>query len=237
MAAQVRRAADRFHTAAQGRSTAHSFSFGAHYDPGNVALGPLVAHNDEVLPPGTGYTEHRHTGLEIVTWVVSGALRHRDDRGREVVVPAGAVQRLDAAAGVAHSEVAAADAPTRFVQSWLRLDAADDPDAAGAAGAETTYAWAAVEPVAGGWVDLAGREGLPLRTRDAALLLGVPGGDGLAVPSAPLVHLFVVSGRVAVGREVLGDGDALRTSDHEPLSVTAVAGDPRLLLWLLPVVA
>jgi len=232
MAAQVRRAADRFRTAVEGRSTAHSFSFGAHYEPDNLALGPLVAHNDEVLPPGTGYAEHRHTGLEIVTWVVSGALRHRDDRGHEVVVPAGAVQRLDAAAGVAHSEVAAADDPTRFVQSWLRLDAADDPDAAAA----TTYAWTAVEPVAGGWVDLAGGEGLPLRTQGATLLLGVPGGDGLAIPDAPLAHLFVVSGRVAVGREVLGDGDALRTSDHEPLSVTAVAGDPRLLLWLLPVV-
>ena len=227
MALEVRRAAARFRTSAEGRSTAHSFSFGTHYDPDNVALGPLVAHNDELLPPGTGYADHRHTGLEIVTWVVSGALRHRDDLGGEAVVPAGSVQRLDAAAGVVHSEVAAADVPTRFVQSWLRLDEAESHPG-------PTYGWAPVEPVPAGWTVLAGDGGLPLRTAGAALLLGVPGEVDLAVPTAPLVHLFVLGGEIAVGTEVLGDGDALRASGHEPLDVTAVAGGPRLLVWLLP---
>lgn len=233
MTVEVRRAADRFRTSAEGRSTAHSFSFGPHYDPENIAFGPLVAHNDELLPPGTGYADHRHTGLEIVTWVASGALRHRDDHGGEVVVPAGAVQRLDAATGVVHSEVAAADVATRFVQSWLRI-APDEAKETDATGPEPAYAWQAVDPVPGRWSVLAGDGGLPLRTTGAALLLGVPGAVPLPVPAAELVHLFVLGGEVVVGTHVLGDGDALRARHHEPLVVSAVTGDPRVLVWLLP---
>ena len=85
---RVPRGGDRFVTRAEGRTTWHSFSFGAHYDPGNVGFGVLVAHNDERLPPGTGYDDHPHADLEIVTWVLTGALRHtstvgsRSDRTR-----------------------------------------------------------------------------------------------------------------------------------------------------------
>ena len=98
-------ARERFRTDAEGRTTWHSFSFGAHYDPGNVGFGSLVAHNDELLPPGTGYPDHPHTDLEIVTWVLSGALRHRSTAGSGSIGP-GQVQRLSYGSGVVHSEVA-----------------------------------------------------------------------------------------------------------------------------------
>ena len=95
---EYRPAQDRFRTEAEGRTTWHSFSFGAHYDPHNIGFGSLVAHNDELLPPGTGYAEHPHTDLEIVTWVLSGALRHTSTVGSAVIGP-GQVQRLSAGAG------------------------------------------------------------------------------------------------------------------------------------------
>ena len=76
--------------------------------PDNVGFGNLVAHNDERLPPGTGYADHPHTDLEIVTWVLSGALRHTSTVGSAVIGP-GQVQRLSAGAGVVHSEVADGD--------------------------------------------------------------------------------------------------------------------------------
>jgi hypothetical protein len=83
---EVRRAADRFVARAEGRTTWHSFSFGGHYDPANVGFGALVAHNDEHLPPGTGYSDHPHHDVEIVTLVLEGALRHTDSTGRSGVL-------------------------------------------------------------------------------------------------------------------------------------------------------
>ncbi len=82
---EYRESDGRFVTRAEGRTTHHSFSFGAHYDPANTGFGALVAHNDERLPPGTGYDEHRHENLEIVTWVLSGSVAaHLDGRlGRD----------------------------------------------------------------------------------------------------------------------------------------------------------
>ena len=89
--------------------------------PTNIGFGSLVAHNDELLPPGTGYAEHPHTDLEIVTWVLSGALRHTSTVGSAVIGP-GQAQRLSAGAGVVHSEVADGAETTRFLQAWVRPD-------------------------------------------------------------------------------------------------------------------
>ncbi len=118
---EYRPGADRFVTRAEGRTTWHSFSFGAHYDPGNVGFARLVAHNDERLPPGTGYDDHPHADLEIVTWVLTGALRHTSTVGSGVIGP-GQVQRLSAGSGVVHSEVADGPEETRFLQAWVRPD-------------------------------------------------------------------------------------------------------------------
>lgn len=222
---EVRRGVDRPHTRAEGRRTAHSFSFGMHYDPANVALGPLLAHNDDVLNPGAGYADHRHVDVEIVSWVVSGALHHSDDHGHDAVVPAGNVQVLSAGAGVMHRETAGSE-PTRFVQAWLRPDAA---------GGSPSYAAREVRAVRGAWAPLAGGEGLALRASAARLLLGAPGSTPLTVPEAPRRHLFVLGGAVEVAGHRLGDGDALRTHGPSPLTLTAPPGDDvRLLLWLLP---
>ena len=118
---EYRSAAGRAVTRAEGRTTWHSFSFGAHYDPQNTGFEALVAHNDEQLPPGTGYPDHPHADLEIVTWVLTGALRHTSTTGSGVLGP-GQVQRLRAGSGVVHAEVADGAEPTRFLQAWIRPD-------------------------------------------------------------------------------------------------------------------
>ncbi|MGN6252420.1 MAG: pirin family protein [Marmoricola sp.] len=225
MPLEVRRAAQRSRTDGAGRTTRHGLSFGSHYDPLNVAFGPLVAHNDERLEPGAGYPDHRHVDTEIVTWVVSGALRHHDDRGHTAVVAAGSVQVLRAGAGVVHSEVAAAGGPTRFVQSWL-LPGVEVP--------EPTYATRPAASVVGGWSVLAGDDVLPLVTPGARLLLGVPDATGLGVPAGPRCQLFVVGGEVAVASELLGDGDELRATAPYELEVSRRSGAPHVLAWLLP---
>src|SRR4028119_142963 len=105
-------------TAGEGRLTRHSLSFGAHYDPGNVAFGALVAHNDDRLEPGSGYPDHPHVDVEIVTWVLEGVLAHRDSLGGAADLGPGTVQVQSAGSGVRHSEIADPGAgPTRFVQA------------------------------------------------------------------------------------------------------------------------
>ena len=211
----------RFVTRAGGRTTYHSFSFGSHYDPGNTAFAGLVAHNDERLPPGTGYDEHRHEDVEIVTWVLSGALRHDSSVGAAVIGP-GQVQRLSAGSGVRHSEVSASRQETRFLQSWVRPDASGTPP---------DYRSARVETGAG-WTVVAGTDGVvPLGTAGASLLVAQPPeGSRLALPSAPRLHVFVARGAVMLGERRLEPGDAARLVDEGGREVT-VEVEGQVLVW------
>jgi redox-sensitive bicupin YhaK (pirin superfamily) len=232
MPMQVRRAGERFLTRAEGRTTWHSFSFGAHYDPHNTGFGALQALNDECLPPGTGYADHPHLDTEIVTVVLSGALRHRDDAGRAGVLGPGEVQLLSAGSGVVHSEVAddTATGPTRFLQAWVR------PDEPG-----LVPSYATMRPgLVRGWTCLASGDGngaLPLHARSVALHAARPApGVPLATPEAPRLHLFVAAGEVLLDT---GETHALAADDtaclvDQPGTLTATAPDTLVLLWSLP---
>ena len=222
----VRRGADRFRTDADGRRTLHSFSFGAHYDPGNIGFGLLTAHNEEQLARGTGYDDHTHRETEIVSVLLEGSLRHDSDVGAERLQP-GDVQRLSAGTGVVHAERAAGDDGARFVQAWLRP---------ARAGVRPSYAVerAALGPVTAGMLP-----GLDLGPGSSAVLhLGrVATGATVRLPVAPLVHLFVAEGDAGLhaGTELvqLHRGDAVRTTDEGVLEATA-GSDLVLLGWAMP---
>ena len=217
MTVEIRPADLRSRTLAEGRTTRHSFAFGAHYDPLNVGFGPLVALNDEHLPPGTGYAEHPHADLEIVTWVLSGALRHTSTAGSGLLLP-GAAQLLSAGSGVRHSEVAddasAGGATTRFLQAWVRPDVDG-----GAPDHRVTEVGHDLRPGAG-WACLAAGDGsgpgaLPIATLGASLHVAQVGADErLALPEADLLHVFVAAGQLMLGERRLGDGDAARLTDE-----------------------
>jgi uncharacterized RmlC-like cupin family protein len=120
---ELRRAGDRFRTDHEGITTFHSFSYGRHYDPENVGFGAVIAINEECVPPGGGYDMHFHSDVEIVTWVLEGALAHEDTTGAEGVLEFGSLNWLDAADGVRHAERnASAAEPLRFLQVMLRSD-------------------------------------------------------------------------------------------------------------------
>jgi redox-sensitive bicupin YhaK (pirin superfamily) len=229
---EVRRAADRFVTETTGIVSRHSFSFGAHYDPGNVGHALLVAHNDDVVAPGAGYDTHPHRDLEILTWVLDGGLRHEDSRGDSGLVVPGLVQRLSAGSGVLHSERndAATGASVRFVQMWLRPD---EP------GGEPSYAQhdAAPELAGGELVALAGTgTAVPLRAAGAVLHAARPGPGGtVALPDAPAVHVFVARGSAEVedaGR--VEEGDAIRLAHAGRRRVVAGPAGCELLVWAMP---
>jgi hypothetical protein len=220
---EYRLARERFRTDAEGRTTWHSFSFGAHYDPANVGFGSLAAHNDELLPAGTGYADHPHADLEIVSWVIDGALRHTSSVGSGVVGP-GRVQRLSAGSGVVHSEVADGAEGARFLQAWVRPD---EP------GLVPGYLAADVT-IGAGWTCLAdgdGRGVVPVAARGTSLhAADIAAGDRLALPDAPRLHVFVARGRVLLGERLLETGDAARLVGEGSRPVTAEE-DTHLVVW------
>jgi quercetin dioxygenase-like cupin family protein len=117
----VRRAEERFRTDQDGITTFHSFSYGVHYDPDNVGFGPVIALNEENVPPGGGYDSHRHSDVTIFTLVLEGALAHEDSTGRRLVLTPGRLESVSAGAGIEHSERNASDTePLRFLQLMTR---------------------------------------------------------------------------------------------------------------------
>ncbi|WP_426245452.1 pirin family protein [Nocardioides sp. LHG3406-4] len=191
------------------RETTHSFSFGEHYDPANLGFGPLVAHNDDLLSPGGGYPTHPHRDLEILTWVLSGALVHTDSLGNSSVLEPGTVQVQSAGSGITHSEQGdLASGPTRFVQAWVR------PDAPGG-----TPSRAEAAPMTdSGLVQVAGGSALPVGAAGASFWVGSVS-SRVVLPEAPLLHVFDAI-----------SGDAWRIRD-EPGRELSLAAPGLLLVW------
>jgi redox-sensitive bicupin YhaK (pirin superfamily) len=214
---EIRRGTDRFVTRDRTHLTRHSFSFGGHYDPENVRFGRLVCHDDHLLAGGTGFEDHPHQDVDIVSWVLTGALHHHDSSGHEHVVRPGEVQVLSAGSGVTHAEVAAPGGATRFVQAWLTPERTGTPPA---------YSVTPVELTPGSLTEV-------LRLGDSRLLVARLGaGDTLTLPEDRLQHVYVASGaltRFSLA-EPLSDGDALRITDQPGLAVTA-AVPTELLVW------
>ncbi len=211
---ELRRAEQRYLTVGEGTSTRHSFSYGAHYDPGNIGFGALVAINTESVAPGAGYDEHRHMDVEIVTWVLVGALEHRDSTGAGGVIREGTAQRLSAGEGAEHAERnASATEPLVFVQTMLRSRHEAAPE------------YASVEVPVG-----PGRHAAVEVHTDARLEVVRPDPPvDVEIASRVLVH--VTRGSVGVDGDVLAEGDELRCTD--PGGRLRLAGDGEALVWHL----
>ena len=238
----VRRGGDRFHTTTSWLDSHHSFSFGQHYDPADTHFGLLLVSNDDVVLPGTGFETHPHRDMEIVTWVLDGALVHQDSQGHSGVIYPGLAQRMTAGTGILHSEKNDSwrltgepehRDPVHFVQMWVPPDTARlDPGYEQLEIAdELLHDRLAV--VASGRPQHADDAAIRIRQRDAAVHAArLSDGGSVALPVAPYAHVYVARGAVDLeGAGRLATGDAVRVTAADGQRLTAVDGPAEVLVW------
>ena len=215
----LRKAAERGHANHGWLDSFHSFSFADYYDPAHVSFGALRVINEDRVEPGMGFGTHGHRDMEIVSYVLDGALEHRDSMGNGSTIVPGDVQRMSAGRGVQHSEYN----PSRtervhFLQIWI------EPAARGIA---PSYEQANVPPEAkrARLALIAGPEGSGAAVtihQDARLYATLIGGDERvthALPPGRRAYVHVARGRVSVNGTALEAGDAAKLEGEAALTL------------------
>ncbi len=210
----------------------HTFSFADYYDPAHMGFGPLRVINDDRVAPGKGFGTHPHRDMEIVSYVVEGALEHKDSMGTGSVIRPGDVQRMSAGTGVRHSEFNPSSTdPVRFLQIWIMPERA---------GLEPSYEQRAFPDAErrGKWRLVASRdarEGSVTVHQDADLYATLldPGEQAtFSLRPDRGAWIQVVRGGVNVADRTLAEGDGVAIEDEGEIAVTANAPSELLLFDL-----
>jgi hypothetical protein len=230
---EIRRAGERGHARHGWLESYHSFSFADYYDPAHMGYGALRVINEDRIQPGTGFGTHGHRDMEIISYVLEGALGHKDSMGTGSTIVPGDVQRMSAGRGVQHSEQNHNKAgATHFLQIWI------EPNVRGIApGYEQKHFDAASKR---GRLRLVaspdGAGGSVTIHQDARIYAGLfDGAERAALPLAPgrRAYLHLVRGTLTVNGTPLAAGDALKMSGVAEL-VLEKGADAEALLFDLP---
>jgi redox-sensitive bicupin YhaK (pirin superfamily) len=208
----------------------HSFSFADYHDPAHMGFGNLRVINEDLIAPGTGFGTHGHRDMEIVTYVLDGALAHKDSLGNGATITPGEVQRMSAGTGVLHSEFNhERERTTHLLQIWIL------PSQRGIAPGYEQKRFADADK-RGRLRTVAapdGRDGAVTIHADAALHAGLFDGDEaatLALAPGRLGYVHVARGEVEVNGQRLHAGDAALLRD-EPAVTLARGRDAEVLVF------
>jgi redox-sensitive bicupin YhaK (pirin superfamily) len=211
----------------------HTFSFGHYYDPKHMGFGVLRVINEDRVVPGAGFDTHGHRDMEIISYVLEGALEHKDSEGHRSIIRPGDVQRMTAGTGIRHSEYNASKSdPVHFLQIWVL------PDRAGHRPGYEQIAFP--EEAKRGRLRLVasdgGRQGSVSLNQDLDLHAGLFDGDEQAsfdVRAGRQAWVQVARGTVEINREPLRAGDGLAVTDAGALIVSN-GEDAEILVFDMP---
>jgi quercetin 2,3-dioxygenase len=228
----LRAAAERGHANHGWLDSWHSFSFANYHDPAHVHFGPLRVINEDRVAAGGGFGAHPHRDMEIISYVIDGALAHKDSMGNVGTIVPGEVQRMSAGTGVTHSEFNHNDGTTHFLQIWIF------PDRQGIAPSyeQKTFAPAQKRGRLRVVASPDGRDGSVTIHQDALLLAGLFDGDEsatLALAPGRLGYVHLVRGQLQVNGRMLNAGDALKL-EREPEVRLDLGRDAEVLVFDLP---
>jgi quercetin 2,3-dioxygenase len=228
----VRKSSERGHFDHGWLDTYHTFSFSRYYDPRHMGFRSLRVINQDIVAPGRGFGAHPHENMEIITYLLSGKLTHKDSAGHTATIGPGEVQKMTAGRGIQHSEFnGSASEPVHLLQIWIepRAEGLDpsfeqtklDP----AKLRNRLHAFATAEGGDG--------DGVVSLAADARVYAGVlDAGARVEHPLAPGRHAWVqvVRGEVSVNGAKAGPGDGVAVSDEPEVSLAPTA-EAELLLF------
>jgi redox-sensitive bicupin YhaK (pirin superfamily) len=228
----LRKASDRGLTKIDWLNSRHTFSFGDYYDPKEAGFSVLRVINDDWIAAAKGFGTHPHRDMEIITYVLKGAVEHRDSLGTHGVIPAGDVQRMTAGTGIQHSEFNPSPSePLHLLQIWIL------PEAAGikpgyeqkTLGDRTKGKLALVASHKGG-------DGTLTIHQDTDLYIGALTKGDLAekeIAAGRSAYAHVACGKVSLNGLMMGEGDGAKIVDESRLKLMA-SEDAEILLFDLP---
>jgi redox-sensitive bicupin YhaK (pirin superfamily) len=210
----------------------HTFSFANYYDPRYMGVSHLRVINDDTVAPSAGFDTHAHTNMEIISYVLSGALEHKDSMGHGSIIRPGEVQRMSAGKGIRHSEFNAShNEVVNFLQIWIV------PNVSGIQPGYEQKNFAAELP---GRLCLVaspdGREGSLTIHQDAWVYAGKPENDQTlqhSLATARTAYVHVARGQLELNGTLIQAGDGASISDEPVINLTG-KGQAEVLLFDLP---
>ncbi len=230
---QIRRSQERGFADHGWLKSFHTFSFADYYDPEHVEFGPLRVINEDRVQAGAGFGTHAHRDMEIVSYVLSGEVAHKDSLGNGSTIRPGDVQRMSAGSGVRHSEFNPSAAEgTHFLQIWIQPDKLNMEPSYEEKHFEPEEKRARLRPI----VSPDRAQGSLLIHQDARIYAGVfngPEAADLKVPEGRRLYLHVARGAISANGVALSAGDALRITGEGGLHLQE-GRDAEVLVFDLP---
>jgi redox-sensitive bicupin YhaK (pirin superfamily) len=233
----IRRASDRGHAKHSWLNTHHTFSFAEYHDPAHMGFRALRVLNDDTIAPGRGFGAHAHRDMEIVTYVLSGQLEHRDSLGERHIFGPNVIQAMSAGTGVVHSEFnPSSTEPVHLLQVWIEPSAEDFPPSYQQFEFDPAEKRGKLRRIAGP-VSEADRPSAVIH-QDAEMYASVLEPEvslRYTLPPGRHARLHTAWGDVTVNGQALSTGDAIALSEITELTLAgAGAAGGEILLFDLP---